>query len=605
MDNKKEDNDIKKLSKPITLSESSGGWVESLWKKIAGDDKKIHITQKVKTHPSSTIGEHGSVTDQDQGEKEKTDGDIRKKEKSKEKKDASPHNFLDSKSEVKKAKSEGAEDFFSAAKEENKAEKESWLKPPPPKEKKAEIVAMGPTSFSWLIFGALTLLIIVVLVFASFGLINLVRNSYENQELGDIEQAIEQATDFYNKQEYEPAKYKIEEVLSVDSENKEAKELLDKINQKRGEIILGEFMLYKEADITLTAENTYLDPQNHYSIFQDPDWSTLDSDYDIKFTNHDATYGVKKYPGVNSLKNLEETYLESNSDQNNTVLTSKENISFKENNSKVIVSENQHYYIVSVLMHKYYFGYEISGWIPKTKTTDSLEDLKKFAQSFTLLPEFDLISYEKLPTFSIDNNYFHYWDGKIDQDNQDYISNQFVASISLINQTLLTNWDERLDIYLYPNFATLYTYTLSDNSFSDYNQKQIHIVYENQEAHQSFGYETTKVIFQSTFGSVKERYLMEGLAVYLDQTGRDYLELLRANRFIPLSELSSINWQIKSGDIKYFEVGVFAEYMIDKYGVDLYVNLTREDEFPEAYERIYDKSVDEIESEMKVELGLR
>ncbi|MFA4930930.1 MAG: hypothetical protein WC570_03650 [Patescibacteria group bacterium] len=44
--------------------------------------------------------------------------------------------------------------------------------------------------------------------------------------------------------------------------------------------------------------------------------------------------------------------------------------------------------------------------------------------------------------------------------------------------------------------------------------------------------------------------------------------------------------------------------MIDKYGVDQYINLTQEAQFPEAYQKIYDRTLDEIETDMKAELGL-
>lgn len=573
--------DIKNLSKPISVPPSKQNWLDSLLGNFGSGPGRIHISEREKINPPPLKDVTGNVS---------TPAKIAISDETK-------------MADPKQAKSKEAETFFTEAKKENEADEESWLSPPTPKAK-SPVAPVGPTSISWLIGGALTLLIIVVIVLASFSLINFVRQSYDDQSLGDIDQAIEQASEFYNKQEYEPAKYKIEEVLQSDANNQAALELLDKINLKRGEIILNQFLLYKEVDLTMTSEQTYVDPQGHFSVYQDPAWTKLDTDYDAKFSDQAATYGVKKYPGVNSLKKLAEIYATNNQDQSNTVLTSKDNISFQDNNSQVIVSENKNYYIVSILMNKYYFGYEISGWLPKTNTTNSLINMEKFAQSFRLLPDFGVLNYDKLPTFDIDYNTFHYWPEKIDAARQSHISNQFVASISLINQTLLTNWSDHLDIYLYPDFTTLYTYTLSTNSFSDYNQKQIHLVYENQDTHQSFGYETAKVIFQNTFGAVKERYLLEGAAVMLDQTGRDYLAILRLNPFIPLSELSSVNWQIKSGDIKYFEAGVFTKYLIDKYGVDQYINLTQEAQFPEAYQKIYDRTLDEIETDMKAELGL-
>ncbi|HPH78700.1 MAG TPA: hypothetical protein PLH65_01320, partial [bacterium] len=145
---------------------------------------------------------------------------------------------------------------------------------------------------------------------------------------------------------------------------------------------------------------------------------------------------------------------------------------------------------------------------------------------------------------------------------------------------------------------------LAGNSFSDWQNPQMHIVYENANSHQSFGYETTKIIYQKMFSQVKEPLVIEGVAVMLDQTGRDYLALMKNNSFIPLANLVGVNWDLTNGDIKYYEAGLFSQYLIDQYGIDLYSNLSNEKEFPLGYQNVYQKTLPELENEFRMAVGL-
>ncbi|MBU0647564.1 hypothetical protein KJ855_00110, partial [Patescibacteria group bacterium] len=561
--------DISKLSKPLEIKQSKN-WFDRLKEKIVGSTKKIQIFSHEQAETSS-----GMIETEEMSSKDKK-ADTKEIDRHKE--------------ESKKVDAAKGDKFFAEANLEDEAGQEEWLAPTevPIKEKTPK---ESPTSFSWLIVGSLSMLLVVILVFASFGLVNLVKNYYQNQSLSNVEQSLKQAEEFYQKGEYEPAKFKVDEVLSEDDSNQTAIELKSKINQKRGENILNEFSIYKELDLTLTAENTYNDPNLHFSVIDTPEWSVIDSEYDLKYSSGDASYGIKKYPRVNTTTKLENQYMLAFANQAVELLTKKEDTNFQGMKSSILVLEDVDYYIVTVLAQKYYFGYEITGMIPKKDSSTKLTEFKQLAATFNLLPEFTLQSYDGLYSFSSNNFDFHSF-VQLPPEQQTFVIDSFTQSQEFINSTLLTNWTDTIEVYLYPDFATLYQYTLSDNSFADIDTQQMHIVFENPESHQSFGYETTKIIFENTFGEVKEKMILEGIAVMLDQTGRDYSELVRLNPPIPLEDLLNINWEIRQGDLKYFTVGVLANYLIDQYGIDLYVNLAREKEFPDAFEKIYDKTLD-------------
>lgn len=335
-----------------------------------------------------------------------------------------------------------------------------------------------------------------------------------------------------------------------------------------------------------------------------PEWQTVESDFDIKFADQLATYGVKKYPKTKSIMDLQEKYMADQTGKDNPILAKKENINFNNSNSTVVIIEEENYYEISLLMQKYYYGYELSGWLPKDDFANSLETFKKFVKSFQLNGEYAINSYDNLTVFSNDNFEFYAWPNAINAQDQELIKSQFADSLKLIDSTLQIDWKDRVKVYLYPSWDVYYQYTLANNSFSDYKTKEMHIIYLDQQNHQSFGYETTKLIFQNSFGEVKEPIVLEGAAVMLDQTGRDYLDLVRKNQFMSFNKLLNVNWQLVPGDVKYFQVGVFSKYLIEKYGINLYVNLSKEKQFPEAYQKVYNKSLDMLEAEMKVDLQI-
>jgi hypothetical protein len=575
-------NDFAKLSKPIEIKPSKKGFLDKI-----GDFFKSKPQINIFSTSPKPIAKQQQI---------RTDAEIRQEQISN--------------NHSQTTDSSKAADFFQKAEKTEFADADnqkqiSWIESE--KDMEGKIGEEKPISFMWIIGGAITIVIIIVMILGSFGLVNLIKTQIEERSLSNSEQATKQASEMMAAGDYESAQSKINEVLIVEPDNVEAKKVLKEIYTTLGKQLIDESLKFK--NLTQPAELNpdniqYIDPKNHFQFEYPTSWQIIDSNYDLKLANGNAFYGIKKYPKTNSLSELEQKFQEQYIGQEYEIMAKKENTTIADSNTVVYVAKVDNMYQVSFLMQKYYFGYEISTWMSEKDYNSGLNDWQKILASFKLNEQFDIASYNDLEIFGDDKMTIYSWPNKISDEEKNDIETKLHQSIDEINKKLLINFTVPIEIYLYPDWATFYKYTLADNSFSDYQNPKMHIVYENANSHQSFGYETTKIIFQKTFSGVKESLIIEGVAVLLDQTGRDYLAIVKENTFIPLSELLGVQWDLAQGDLKYFEAGLFSKYLIEKYGIDLYANLANEKEFPTGYQNIYGKSLSELESEFKVATGL-
>lgn len=460
-----------------------------------------------------------------------------------------------------------------------------------------------PVSMLWLIGGAITIVIIIVMILGSFGLINLIKNSIIDKSLTNTQQMIKQSTSDLADGKIDSALENIGLALDADPNNKEALGVLAKINQQQANIIINEIDKYKELENVNKEYFPTTDSAGHYQISVSPTWKKIESGYDLKYaTSHGVNLGIKKYPRVNSMSELEKNFLIGFTAKDYETMDVKKDKTYADSQASIYVIKVDNMYQYSILIQKYQFGYEISAWLPTKNYQSSISDIQNFLKSFSLTGNYTIVNYDQLENFGSEKIKLHSWPGNLSSDQKDQILTAYTNSINYINDHLKISYTNNIDIYLYPDFATLYQYTLSDNSFSHFQTKTIHLVYTNAENHQSFGYETAKIIYQSTFGEVTEPLVLEGISVWLDQTGRDYKTIVKNSQYVPLSDLLSVNWDLNHTDLKYHEAGIFTEYLINEYGVDLYTQLSKEKEFPEAYQKIYGKSLTLLESEFQKQL---
>jgi len=478
-------------------------------------------------------------------------------------------------------------------------EEKNW--PPVPGER---LMADNKTSIHWIIAGSLTVIVLVVVILASFGLINMLRNGISQHSLTGIEQQIQQASTLFDKGELTEAKSTLEKILTDDVSNQKAEELLRDVNRKIGDSLIASVLKYNEININEWPHETYVSDDQMFAVGQSKDWEKIDSDFDVKFDIGQSTLGVRQIPEVKSLSEAQNIYLSRIASDGYTLINQREDVAYNGTNARIMVAENQSYYLVSLIFQKYYLAYEISGALDKNTYQNDMTALQQFLISFQLLNNYDLGTYDNLAAFTKDNLIFYGWPEKLSVEDKDYIIQGFADSYAQITDLLDFSLQENITVYLYPDWPTLYQYTLAKNSFIKGDNREIHLVYISQAEHQSFGYELTKLIVQNMVKKSVEPLVIEGLATTLDQTGRDYVVLVRESRYIPLEQLIGVNWELnQDGDVKYFIAGTFAQYLIDRYGIDAYINLIKSDQFPIAYEDNYGLTLSELEEAYKTANG--
>lgn len=456
-----------------------------------------------------------------------------------------------------------------------------------------------PVSILWLVGGALLIVIVIVMILGSFGLVNLVKVGFENNSLSDAKQAIKQTTEYLTSDNLDLALSTIDTLIENEPENQEAIALQKKIYSLQGAKIIDTIGEYKNLPAVDDSFMPIQDPHHHFTVSVPSEFKPMDSAYDLKYSNNNLNLGVKKYPRINSITALDNAYLQDFSGKDYLVMDTKSETTFLESNAIIHVVKIDNMYQYSILMQKYHFGYEISAWMPTTNYQSGLPIIQNFIKSFILSNEYNITGYQNLESFGNDQITIYNWPNTLSPEQKNEITAGLKSSVDYINLHLNKQYQDKLNVYLYPDFDTLYQYTLSNNSFSDYRQKSMHIVYTNAENHQSFGYETTKIIYQSLFGEITEPLVINGVAVWLDQTGRDYVEIVKNSDYIALSDLFGVNWELNQSDLKYHEAGIFTGYLIDKYGLDQYIQLSSLKDFPDAYQTVYGKSLTLLESEFK------
>ena len=85
---------------------------------------------------------------------------------------------------------------------------------------------------------------------------------------------------------------------------------------------------------------------------------------------------------------------------------------------KIIITEDEQSIIATMLMQKYYYGYELSAWTSK-KNQQSIENFIKFMSNFQLLGNYEITNYDDLNISSSEYINLHTWPDTNATNNQD------------------------------------------------------------------------------------------------------------------------------------------------------------------------------------------
>lgn len=138
----------------------------------------------------------------------------------------------------------------------------------------------------------------------------------------------------------------------------------------------------------------------------------------------------------------------------------------------------------------------------------------------------------------------------------------------------------RIHMILYPSEAALLHSTARQSGFAINELNEVHAIWSAPDDHQSLGHEMTHVISFHTIGDPQEALLGEGLAVCLDQSGRDYRAegkgLVESGQAVSLDRLAGDAWFEQDPEIAYPQSGSVVCYLFERYGAggvkDLYLH---------------------------------
>ncbi|MBM4401732.1 MAG: hypothetical protein FJ044_00610 [Candidatus Cloacimonetes bacterium] len=122
---------------------------------------------------------------------------------------------------------------------------------------------------------------------------------------------------------------------------------------------------------------------------------------------------------------------------------------------------------------------------------------------------------------------------------------------------------------------------------------------------QTSGHELTHILsfYIDTTRTNSYKFLSEGLACYLDQSGKDYdclaKELFDSNKIIPSKEIIDVNdFNKKDPKITYSQSASFVKFLIENYGLEKFKGLwVVKKNLKEEFQSIYQIEFEKIEKE--------
>jgi hypothetical protein len=129
-----------------------------------------------------------------------------------------------------------------------------------------------------------------------------------------------------------------------------------------------------------------------------------------------------------------------------------------------------------------------------------------------------------------------------------------------------------VQLVLYPSETALYRSTARTAGFAITGLNEVHAIWSAPDDHQSLGHELTHVISAHALGEPNEALLGEGLAVCLDQSGRDYRQvgqqLVENQAWISFDHLAGDLWFEQDPEVAYPQSGSAACYLLEQYGAE-------------------------------------
>jgi hypothetical protein len=254
--------------------------------------------------------------------------------------------------------------------------------------------------------------------------------------------------------------------------------------------------------------------------------------------------------------------------------------------------------ITMLARHRY--AYSLWAQAPTGQFSQTRPVFERMVESFTIPDMNDIPELGNWPEHKSPHFYFHYLKESEAQKGISKIIDEYEAAFASITG-IVGNLDSRIDIYFYPSKDLLYTATRRSAGFAMNPEKEIHSYYGSWNNRQSSGHELTHILSSWRLGEPSEALLGEGIAVWLDQSGKDLHKMtsgyLQAGRLPAIASFIGDNWFKINSEIAYSASGSFVKFLSDTYGVENLKRIYSVKDFTNACPTNFGKTISQLEQE--------
>jgi hypothetical protein len=351
----------------------------------------------------------------------------------------------------------------------------------------------------------------------------------------------------------------------------------------------------------------YLDPENFYSITYPAGWKAFQEDGEVQFrpagdstrslsiSRHNKVLTVESlvYQIAEDFTHRWPLYLElarSKIDLNGYPAIWVEQ-------SYTIDDFTERGFMLAVVRNR--IGFVILGWAPSNDYEEYQPALKSMALTFQLHDDPEAPLYENWPSIRTSHSVLKFLPGSSSAEFAADIASEQEAAIGDVLRMMQLDFHDILVSYFYPSAQSLYRSTACDSEFSIPAAAEIHNIWISPQKHGSTGHALTHVLVYCSLGEAGQPLLGEGLAGFLDRSGKDYHSICRILQteglLLPLASLLDNGWTIADSQISYPQAASFTRFLLEVYGNRRFKQLYLRPDFTAALAETLDVSLSAVE----------
>ncbi len=192
---------------------------------------------------------------------------------------------------------------------------------------------------------------------------------------------------------------------------------------------------------------------------------------------------------------------------------------------------------------------------------------------------------------------------------KEWLSREYDKGEKAIRSALGLGVDQNpIQCFFYPDKGLLKTYTKRDSGFAIAEKGEIHSWFGSRSDRQSTGHEMTHVITFRAWGEPTEALIGEGIAVALDQSGRDLHKeaaamLANQGGEFSLASMLGEGWFKAPPEVAYAISGSFVKFLLGRAGPEMLAELYKAKDFGVALQSVYGLSLEEAQKEWLATIG--